>query len=67
MPLGEGAFDQVLVRLTRRPGDVDRVERLGHARFVPLIGAEGWHSKERSHIEDGCSVLATTGGAQTSR
>jgi len=61
MPLGEGDLDQVLVRLTRRPGDVDRVERLEHVRFVPLIGAEGWSSGERTHIENDASPDGAAG------
>lgn len=46
MPVGADLEAQDLVCLTRR-GEADyQRDRLGHVRFVPLIGAEGWPSPE---------------------
>lgn len=51
MPVSEGPFEQVLLRLTRSADDGDHVEKICPVRFVPLIGAEGWSPTERSHAE----------------
>ncbi len=40
IPVG-GRAEQFLLRVTRQ-GDVTRIERLGGARFVPLIGKHAW-------------------------
>ncbi len=42
IPLGDRE-DQTLVVLTRRGDELERRD-IGHARFVPLIGAHGWPS-----------------------
>ena len=42
MPVGELAWDQRLVRVTRRGDDAFDEEDLGGVVFVPLIGAHGW-------------------------
>jgi len=44
MPVGDVAGSQHLVRITRTAEDQYQEERLGDVRFVPLIGAEGWHA-----------------------
>jgi protein-L-isoaspartate(D-aspartate) O-methyltransferase len=46
MPLG-GCDEQHLMRVTRQ-GDRFREESLGPVRFVPLIGAEGWHQPDEA-------------------
>ena len=48
MPVGEDRRSQRLVRL--RKNEMNRMEReeLGGARFVPLIGAQGWPSEVSS-------------------
>lgn len=44
MPVGDDQKHQHLVRITAMPdGSFDR-ESLGAVTFVPLIGAEGWHT-----------------------
>ena len=46
MPVGADQHAQQLVRLTRL-GEADfKREHLGDVRFVPLLGAEGWHQPE---------------------
>jgi protein-L-isoaspartate(D-aspartate) O-methyltransferase len=43
MPIGEPGAVQVLVKVGRREAESFVEENLGAVRFVPLIGAEGWH------------------------
>jgi protein-L-isoaspartate(D-aspartate) O-methyltransferase len=43
MPIGEPGAVQVLVKVGRTGADSFVEENLGAVRFVPLIGAEGWH------------------------
>ncbi len=43
IPVGD-AFGQRLLRLTKEASGEVRTETLEYVRFVPLIGAEGWHS-----------------------
>jgi protein-L-isoaspartate(D-aspartate) O-methyltransferase len=51
MPVGSEQRAQQLVRVTRvSENDFDQ-ERLGHVRFVPLIGEQGWE-KEQSRWFD---------------
>ncbi len=51
MPVSEGELEQFLVRLTRSANGGDKAEKLHPVFFVPLIGAEGWSSAERSSID----------------
>lgn len=44
IPVGRTMEPQRLVRVVRRDEDRFDEERLGDVRFVPLIGAEGWHA-----------------------
>jgi protein-L-isoaspartate(D-aspartate) O-methyltransferase len=43
MPIGEPGAVQMLVKVVRRGEESFVEENLGAVRFVPLIGAEGWH------------------------
>jgi protein-L-isoaspartate(D-aspartate) O-methyltransferase len=43
MPIGEPGSVQSLVKVTRTREEEFRREDLGAVRFVPLIGAQGWH------------------------
>ncbi len=47
MPIGEPGRVQELVKVTREQDGSIRQERLGHVRFVPLIGTEGWKDAGR--------------------
>jgi protein-L-isoaspartate(D-aspartate) O-methyltransferase len=42
MPVGASAYDQRLVKLTRRTENAFAEEDLGAVTFVPLIGEHGW-------------------------
>ena len=42
MPVGESAWSQRLVRVTRRGDDAFEEEDLGGVVFVPLLGEHGW-------------------------
>ena len=42
MPVGESAWSQRLVRVTRRGDDAFDEEDLGGVVFVPLLGEHGW-------------------------
>ena len=42
MPLGEPAWVQELVKVTKQEDGILKQENLGGVRFVPLIGEEGW-------------------------
>lgn len=44
IPVG-GAYDQELLRITKRHGSL-RTERLGGCRFVKLIGKQGWAAEK---------------------
>jgi len=44
IPIGSEESFQTLVRVTRQSQDEFREERLCEVRFVPLIGADGWHN-----------------------
>lgn len=44
IPVGGAAEQQRLLRLVRRGEDRFEEEKLEDVRFVPLIGAEGWHA-----------------------
>ena len=44
MPIGDPGAVQELVKITRQDGGSIR-QSLGHVRFVPLIGAEGWQER----------------------
>jgi protein-L-isoaspartate(D-aspartate) O-methyltransferase len=43
IPVGSERNQQTLIRVTRTGDDEYEVEHLSEVRFVPLIGAEGWH------------------------
>ncbi len=43
IPVGAGAYDQLLLRVRRVGNDDYRTESLCGVRFVPLIGEAGWH------------------------
>lgn len=45
IPVGETVGLQKLVRVTRLGADRYRTEELAEVRFVPLIGAAGWHEE----------------------
>jgi protein-L-isoaspartate(D-aspartate) O-methyltransferase len=45
IPVGETVGLQRLLRVTRLGADRYRTEELANVRFVPLIGAEGWHEE----------------------
>ncbi len=45
IPVGEEVGLQKLMRVTRRQGGHFEEEELANVRFVPLIGAEGWHEE----------------------
>jgi len=45
MPIGEPGAVQMLVKVRRRAAESFVEENLGAVRFVPLIGAEGWHEE----------------------
>jgi protein-L-isoaspartate(D-aspartate) O-methyltransferase len=47
IPVGKGVGVQRLLRVTRDADDRYREEELAHVRFVPLVGAEGWHEDRR--------------------
>ncbi|MBW2281316.1 MAG: protein-L-isoaspartate(D-aspartate) O-methyltransferase [Deltaproteobacteria bacterium] len=47
IPVGEHVGQQTLRRITRLDVDEFRDEDLGGVRFVPLVGAEGWHTEAR--------------------
>jgi protein-L-isoaspartate(D-aspartate) O-methyltransferase len=47
IPVGESVGSQSLVKVTRVGEDEYRTEDLGAVRFVPLVGAEGWHAEEK--------------------
>jgi protein-L-isoaspartate(D-aspartate) O-methyltransferase len=49
MPLGDSAFAQRLIRVTRRGANDYRREELEGVVFVPLIGREGWPPGEIEH------------------
>jgi protein-L-isoaspartate(D-aspartate) O-methyltransferase len=42
IPVGDTPREQELVRLEKDPEGKLRQERLGHVRFVPLVGDQGW-------------------------
>jgi protein-L-isoaspartate(D-aspartate) O-methyltransferase len=42
MPIGDPAWAQQLVRVTKQEDGILSQENLGGVRFVPLIGEEGW-------------------------
>jgi protein-L-isoaspartate(D-aspartate) O-methyltransferase len=46
IPVGESVGSQSLVKVTRVGEDEYETEDLGAVRFVPLVGAEGWHAEE---------------------
>ena len=46
MPVGEPWRLQRLLRVTRISEDQFKDEDLGEVQFVPLIGAQGWHSEK---------------------
>jgi len=46
IPIGETVGTQKLVRVTRIDQQRFREEQLADVRFVPLIGAEGWHEPD---------------------
>jgi protein-L-isoaspartate(D-aspartate) O-methyltransferase len=43
IPVGEDVGRQKLLRITRESEESYRTEELADVRFVPLVGAEGWH------------------------
>jgi len=45
IPVGDRSH-QELLRLRKRPGGDFAIENLGGVRFVPLIGEEGWDSRD---------------------
>jgi protein-L-isoaspartate(D-aspartate) O-methyltransferase len=45
IPVGRRRERQQLVRITRENESDFRQEKLGHVRFVPLIGREGWRRR----------------------
>jgi protein-L-isoaspartate(D-aspartate) O-methyltransferase len=45
IPVGRHRERQQLVRITRENEGDFRQEKLGHVRFVPLIGREGWRRR----------------------
>jgi len=47
IPVGETVGRQSLVKITRVSESEYRTEDLGGVRFVPLIGAEGWHADQK--------------------
>jgi len=51
MPVHDPESGQSLVRLTRAKDGADVTEKLLPVRFVPLIGAEGWSSDQRSPVD----------------
>lgn len=42
MPVGEPAWVQELIKVTKQEDGILKQEKLGEVRFVPLIGEEGW-------------------------
>jgi protein-L-isoaspartate(D-aspartate) O-methyltransferase len=46
MPVEDASCGQALVRMVRGDDGNDHVESIQPVRFVPLIGAEGWPSRE---------------------
>ena len=42
MPVGDPAWTQELVKVTKQESGILKQESLGGVRFVPLIGEEGW-------------------------
>jgi protein-L-isoaspartate(D-aspartate) O-methyltransferase len=46
IPVGNKLKQQQLVRVTRENDHLFREEKLGHVRFVPLIGKQGWQGRE---------------------
>ena len=42
MPVGDPAWAQELVKVTKQESGILKQESLGGVRFVPLIGEEGW-------------------------
>jgi protein-L-isoaspartate O-methyltransferase len=42
MPVGNPGGSQELVKVTKQPDGILKLENLGGVRFVPLIGEEGW-------------------------
>jgi protein-L-isoaspartate(D-aspartate) O-methyltransferase len=50
IPVGEDVSSQVLVRVTREPGDRFREEELAQVRFVPLIGEQGWRPEPEKAV-----------------
>jgi protein-L-isoaspartate(D-aspartate) O-methyltransferase len=42
MPVGNPGGIQELVKVTKQPDGILKLENLGGVRFVPLIGEEGW-------------------------
>ena len=42
MPVGDPAWTQELIKVTKQEGGILKQESLGGVRFVPLIGEEGW-------------------------
>jgi protein-L-isoaspartate(D-aspartate) O-methyltransferase len=49
MPVGDPAWVQELVKVTKQKDGILRQENLGGVRFVPLIGEEGWGDERRQH------------------
>jgi protein-L-isoaspartate(D-aspartate) O-methyltransferase len=50
MPVGEVVGLQRLVRITRRSERSFDEEELAGVRFVPLVGAQGWHEEEGEEV-----------------
>lgn len=46
VPVGREGLDQRLIRIVRTGPDTYEQDDLGAVRFVPLIGADGWHDEE---------------------
>jgi protein-L-isoaspartate(D-aspartate) O-methyltransferase len=49
IPVGADQRTQELVRVTRISNDTYRSEDIADVRFVPLIGEEGWVTKDEGH------------------
>lgn len=47
IPIGSTVGSQSLIKITRVDAEEYRTEDLGAVRFVPLVGAEGWHAEEK--------------------
>ena len=51
MPVGSDPWSQELIEVVRRPGGAFTRRTLGAVRFVPLVGAGGWASEDRTRAE----------------